>query len=166
MRNTPCTSDEVAISQRTQQIFYFAGAKVGIQQVQGAILPKLASGFDNHSDTASSVVKSVRPRLRTRAARKSFSEVSLDNGAPLPRLRVTVRRAMPNFAANALVERPNVEATCSNIAAGNPSRTWVRISRGGFSASTNADSIGSPWAKWLIIVSHNTSLTGGAQLRI
>lgn len=124
----------MAISQRAQQIFHFATAKIGIQEVQGAILPKLASGFDNHSDTASSVVKSVRPRFRTRATRRSFSEVSLDSGAPLPRLRVTVRRAMPNFAANALVERPNVEATCSNRAAGNPLRTWVRISRRGFSA--------------------------------
>src|SRR5277367_4027770 len=128
------------------------------------MLPKLTSGFDNHSDTASSVVKSARPRLRTRATRRSFSEVSLDRGAPLPRLRVTVRRAMPNFAANVLAESPNVEATCSNIAAGNPFRTWVRISRGGFSARTNADSIDSPWAKWLIVVSHNTRLTGGAQL--
>ena len=86
-------------------------------------MPKACSGFDNHSDTAASVVNSARPRLRIRAARSSFSEVSLDKGAPLPRLRVTVRRAIPNFAANVLVERPNAEATCSNMGAGKPLRT-------------------------------------------
>jgi hypothetical protein len=53
-------------------------------------------------------------------AQQILSEVSGDNGVPLPCLRVMVRRAMPSFSANRLVERPKAEATCSNMAAGNP----------------------------------------------
>lgn len=79
---------------------------------------------------------------------------SVDNHAPLPHLRVTVRRAMPNFAANALDERPKVEATRSNIAAGNPLRTWVRISREELFSQQKCEVHKITFDKWLITKEH------------
>jgi len=76
-----------------------------------------------------------------RATRKTFSETSTGSGAPLPCFRVSVLRATPSFSASTELERPKVAATCSNMLAGKPRRTPVRISFAGRSASENADCI-------------------------
>ncbi len=44
-RNSPRSSDEVAVSQRAQQILHFARAKVGIQQVQGRHIAQTRIGL-------------------------------------------------------------------------------------------------------------------------